>query len=731
KDDSPQSWKEFFIAFGAASDIKFRLFNNCNKAELLTFPNMQNYLEYLKREENIPPMGYQKWKALPDFSIENFLTIDFIDHLVNENYAAIFWELIAKEWQKILNMSSRLISLGLKSIPIQLTYLQFIVRETPCKNSSGKKINIQNLFAPSMLQYIGTDIQTMPIATIEHTQLTPEQEKYFGFKTALTAKECLEILAHLNSLSVSSSLNRYSAILKYLAALETTLSNSDKESIKLWNGSLPARDNTLHPTRNLFYLNAPILGSAGYAKTLLKRFPKLTASEMSKLSAWFGIREFQVEQLLPIVMGARPHDVPKERLYNRLAVIAYSEALQRGEKKPDELLRTLYERLKPYNFISAAQILLDFGNGDGPPVRLHIYKNVVYFINYYDRESNKALFSEAIHQILGLSIELRDLQPLIYLAENELKDWYQEQAIDEERIKTLRNKVLRWARTNAFSDSNTAPVIETHESYQENNLEKSSAIDNESSIVTTSSVTTPSPNPTTPLSTQKINLPAQQPASRNANHNLPPQQPLSRNSNNNLAANINPQSNPTRLEPNRNSTRTISYFTFKPSQKTSAQPTLKTLTLDAYIQHQVGILGEKTVFLMLMKHYQTKYPSFKLTETQKGFNLSGTDPKQKPMKIQVEWCNKTTESGKPYDFVISKTGKPERVIEVKATITADKTEFEVSHDQWGTMHRLGARFRFFRVFDTGQEDITITKIKDPAKLLEEGKIRITDLKITI
>jgi hypothetical protein len=125
---------------------------------------------------------------------------------------------------------------------------------------------------------------------------------------------------------------------------------------------------------------------------------------------------------------------------------------------------------------------------------------------------------------------------------------------------------------------------------------------------------------------------------------------------------------------------------------------------------ETGRIGEEFVYKelkrILLEKYQTKPES--LIEIENGFKLNLA-----PKKIKVIWENKTSESFKDHDFMITETHKiiennklmiKDRTIYIdsKATTTEliDTTTFHLSVNEWNLMRQDKTEYYIARVFNT-------------------------------
>ena len=130
------------------------------------------------------------------------------------------------------------------------------------------------------------------------------------------------------------------------------------------------------------------------------------------------------------------------------------------------------------------------------------------------------------------------------------------------------------------------------------------------------------------------------------------------------------------------------------AQNPAAGETLN--TLDDEEKRRIGDRGERIVYDILRKEYPHD---------------------------TVVWCNEGTETGLPYDLVVSDAnGSNKRFIEVKATKTADKSFFEVSFREWMFSQEHRGKFFIYRVFNTLGDDPKVLKIRNPFKEWSTGSL---------
>ncbi len=193
---------------------------------------------------------------------------------------------------------------------------------------------------------------------------------------------------------------------------------------------------------------------------------------------------------------------------------------------------------------------------------------------------------------------------------------------------------------------------------------------------------------------------------------------------------------PSRVLPNKNQI---------PAATVSAasQLEIETSALDEKSKKEIGRWGEHFAYLLLKKHYQTKYPGYQCKDIENGFELSS-----KTNSIQVVWHNKNKaigdaeESGK--DLTIKKkidNKLKEKFVEVKATTanhehTATFTKNEVLQmltysNNNNNNNGLSQKYMIIRVYNAGKHAAKAEKIKNPLNRIVERQLEVTSLQLKI
>uniref|UniRef100_A0ACD6AAF5 Uncharacterized protein n=1 Tax=Avena sativa TaxID=4498 RepID=A0ACD6AAF5_AVESA len=90
----------------------------------------------------------------------------------------------------------------------------------------------------------------------------------------------------------------------------------------------------------------------------------------------------------------------------------------------------------------------------------------------------------------------------------------------------------------------------------------------------------------------------------------------------------------------------------------------------------------------------------------------------------VRWVNGETESGLPYDLVITRGGNLIEYVEVKATTSSNKDWFYITTREWQFALEKGDAFTIARVLVSGEKTASIELYKNPHKLCQMKKLHL-------
>lgn len=140
----------------------------------------------------------------------------------------------------------------------------------------------------------------------------------------------------------------------------------------------------------------------------------------------------------------------------------------------------------------------------------------------------------------------------------------------------------------------------------------------------------------------------------------------------------------------------------------------------------IGNRGEEIALKQLKEEKSEEYSDVNVIDKDDGFVIE----KDGEILVKVIWLNKNDDRGVGYDIELIENDIT-NYIEVKSTITEKKDWFEVSRAQWELMQKVGNNFWIYRVYNIEAKTPKLTKIRNPAKLWQEGNITAYPIRIQI
>jgi hypothetical protein len=90
----------------------------------------------------------------------------------------------------------------------------------------------------------------------------------------------------------------------------------------------------------------------------------------------------------------------------------------------------------------------------------------------------------------------------------------------------------------------------------------------------------------------------------------------------------------------------------------------------------------------------------------------------------VRWMNGETESGLPYDLVITRGGNLTEYVEVKATTKSNKRWFYITTREWQFALEKGDEFTIARIVLSDEKKVSIKLLKNPHKLCQKKRLHL-------
>eukprot|EP00298_Acanthocystis_sp_HF-20_P011017 c19183_g1_i2.p1 GENE.c19183_g1_i2~~c19183_g1_i2.p1 ORF type:complete len:244 (+),score=115.88 c19183_g1_i2:46-732(+) len=91
---------------------------------------------------------------------------------------------------------------------------------------------------------------------------------------------------------------------------------------------------------------------------------------------------------------------------------------------------------------------------------------------------------------------------------------------------------------------------------------------------------------------------------------------------------------------------------------------------------------------------------------------------------EIKWFNENGESGNFYDIELKHSSDDIEYIEVKTTLTDDKSFFEVSWRELQFAAEKESKFQIYRVYGAGKNSVRVVKVINPIVLSVKGKLQL-------
>ena len=94
--------------------------------------------------------------------------------------------------------------------------------------------------------------------------------------------------------------------------------------------------------------------------------------------------------------------------------------------------------------------------------------------------------------------------------------------------------------------------------------------------------------------------------------------------------------------------------------------------------------------------------------------------REKYPRATLRWLNEDMEVREPYDLVLDPHDGPRVYVEIKSTVSHDRTSFEMSANEVAWAIKEGAQYWICHVRGAGQADARVMLIRDPVSLFGRG-----------
>ncbi len=711
--DAPHAneWKSFFTKLGVKENISFYCQNiSIAEARKEKGETFDQYLAYLR---NTTPKIIGAKRIYAYDIIYSFLDCNII-RLISAYpiLAKLFWHKIPENWSQIQAGSRSHYSRGSF---INISYLQFIIKNTACVQTlDGKMLKAQDCFSSKF-----KDLKDyIPIVDIS-TSLTDEQAEYFGINTKLSFETCLSILEKLSS-NKKADINAYATILRTL--LELKLNDRQIAILQTKHFKLPSQSGNLksHQELNCFNLDINLKKSAPpRSEFWLREFPNLTRPQLLTISQLFNIKIIDEKSIPFEAVQAIEKPEVKEMLAQQLPLIARVESAA-GMGDEQKILNELQSKLNSLTCFSAHRLSYNFGNAaDQLFAYLDNKTSTLYFKNNWNNATTIDDFCAEVSVYFDLTTgTAKDLRQILEIDKSEISDWLAEHNCAQTPLCTLSQEVEQKQSETKEEKTDVEALIPDFQNLavSQEKLPQSQEMQQTLTLPVNANLTPKTAVKFMSVEPEKVNI-----------QSLTIKHATTRLAVTASSSASEPDSKITSPDVIEQQTYPVPNL-YKPIE-TAPQSAIEN-KLTSVEKSQIGRWGEHIVFLKLRNDYQKKYPKCSLQETKNGFKLAGLDNKNEALVLEIIWHNKHSESGASQDFTIIKNGRT-RVIEVKSTTSSNKSMFYLSKNEYQIMKEFQDRYRFFRVYNAGSENSRIEKIKNPAKLIEEGSLVVLKYEIAL
>ena len=694
--DESKQIKQFFNCLGVWEKCEFQFSYSIQIQAALQVPHsfMDAYLEALFSDENPAKPAKRGHKEID--TISPFLWFPFIQFIpYSPRLEGEFWKEIEKQSSQILSRYNKEtyhadhVTNGRKMQPF--TYLQYLfANQSFVRSSTLQFMRAAALFAPSMYPIVG-NIQ--PTAQIP-VKLSPEMEKFLGFKSTLDVQACQTFLQVLKR---SYKHDLYIYVMDQLLQILRKADPITLEGIKKWE--FLAANNEWKAASQLkawAIAHAQVPDTAEWLKDIFK------AKETEEFCTLLKIQIIKEDVKVNPFEQAQKCPALTQFLFERAPVIAFFWNRSRNNEKDAqnavELILTQLKGLECY--VKADE------EGLNKPV-LKDQKLLVYD----DWETNKERIGKCLYSYFGLKTKAEK----IAIIKSICREWsFRENSNEGRTYQPYKEAFLKLSEGAAFSTS-PATLAQVTLSKEED-----------------LTISHPSP-PALSFTPEK----------KKENIPLPPDAVLKSPSKQELETVWHPQtpaqrvtttpSKPLTPRPDwQPAVRATLIGAPKPKRETTEQSERRGLSdLD---KKRIGLWAEEHVLTKLVDKFKSKIPEANVL-INKGTRI--IQDKTGTRSYQIVWNNDPAlrpgekrddelwDSGKQCDIelVYEENGKPvrRRFYEVKGT-TGPTVHFFLSRLEWQTYLSNPGEYRLRVVTEAGTEQAQVTRIKDLLESLKQKSL---------
>lgn len=736
-----EKWRGYFLKLGMVEEPTLRVLPRVSaddiKRMLLTLGDL--YIKYLMAQYKIES---------ENFEIENFHYIELLDYVKDSIYASqYFWPNITKCYNVLIKNPSYLRINNQRIKILSIIQYAFHMHEVSM-TENNECFKSRELFTESIDENFKPFLKIAKFPVKIDTALA----NYLGFNTELSLTDCLNILTRLDE-SSDINISVYALVLRRILTLTSSARDIEdrKKQMRNWQGRLPAHDGTLQNKEQIhcFAITWAEINPSAY---WLMQFKGFSQKDLLELSAIFSIDILTNEKAVVEFVNPKSEPTIKNIINERCHYLA---VIMAKENKIDakELLTKYQNAIAKVDFVVANELFLKHKDKPGIHLQnLFCYQkaNVLYIDVAFGISSRTLLhISNFITELLSLNGKADELlSTIIELPQERLallmsKEGYTQEVLhrslnpagaqslpSESRLAAHTNKTSESMKDDSSSQASSSnpsqlerqsveklqyanalsqkPELKNQDDDDElgqglSTRMQSMGLDSESERLP--STFTPDVSVVECLKNQAVmnnSLPNPEGFVETAHRSsLPPVKIGHVPVNTNREMNISSRSNSNSRSP-----------------------------AESQVLNEIGFWAEHYIFLFLHAHYAKKYP---ITETHDGFMFQAQNRRLGLVPYRLIWHNKQKESyghEGHRDFTLLK-GNEERAIEIKGTV-CDRNQgavVHVSEKEWQEMKQYKNHYYLYRVFNVGKKNISFSKIKDPARAVQNNQIPIQEVKL--
>ena len=749
--------KPFFKNMGVRETLSIERYSPFTYQEALASKNklFMDYFESFRKHNQF---------AKANDSISLLINLPILDFQTQgPQFVSAFWKQLIDEWptlyEECKTVTYRYVATVYGKTQGIQSFLQYRLNNTPCLQANDGQ------FYPST-QFYPSQFKKLTLLPVLDRELPEGMARFLGLRSRLSEEDCLKLLTYYGE-QTSPHIEIYQILFTQML-ITAEHHYSFKRKLETWSGKLPAQDGSLQLVKQLKVFDVANQ-EAPRSSRWFKEIPKLSREKRLQIAELFSIPLFTAEKPLIFAEQERLDSTLSLSFRSLLAVLVLVEA-RIMESDPAALLNQSLLQLEKLRVYSVVELKICWSSDEkeARSQRCCLGDCALYYKG--DWKSKAVEIAKLVAQFLNFSSKTQEAASALiaYPADSEpLLEWLKEDDYSEDEYRRLLE--LSAAKPQPMEELESKELKST--AFLQ--IESSQKSKDFSLTLRTTSLPVVSQQPVEektftfhrsssgiaeriPAPTQKIIQDGR--STLSMTHATPS---LSESASSTITDSSSPEIDSlsqsfakTRLfnpsvQPEEIDMKSVVYkssFTEQtslksktstpaprtvPSRSSSTVPDLlenPAVTMTVHLTQgqdtsEIGRWGEKFVYQKLMADYRLKYPLCTCQETEQGFELKGhrlRDVVKEPLDLQVIWYNKAGETGASADFKIIKNGAV-RYVEVKATQQAEKAEFFISSSEWRTLMQHGDRYRLFRVFNAGQPDAYITKIKNPAEKIKSGE----------